>query len=63
MAITEDKINEIDAELAMLSQPEKWKLVEESFGMWADYPADWLDRLRSGKANHQDHPKPARGGA
>jgi len=44
----DERINEVKEKLSKMSRVEKWKLVEESFGMWEDYPQDWLDKIRKG---------------
>jgi hypothetical protein len=44
----DERINEVKKKLSKMSRVEKWKLVEESFGMWEDYPQDWLDKIRKG---------------
>jgi len=45
----DDKVKEARKKLARMSKAQKWKLIEESFGMWKDYPEDWLERIREGK--------------
>jgi len=44
----DDKVKEAQKKLAKMSKAQKWKLIEESFGMWKDYPQNWLERIREG---------------
>jgi hypothetical protein len=44
----DERIEEAKDKLHRMSRAEKWKLVKESFGMWENYPQDWLDKLRTG---------------
>lgn len=44
----DERVEQVKEMLSKMSRAEKWKLVEESFGMWEDYPQDWLDKLREG---------------
>ena len=44
----DDRIKEAQMELAKMSVAEKWELVKKSYGMWEDYPEDWLERIRKG---------------
>lgn len=50
----DQKVEEIKKRLSEMSHAEKWEIVRESFGMWEDYPKDWLDNIRSGnlRFNH-----------
>ena len=50
---TEDKIKKMIRELSNMTSAEKWELIEKSFGMWSDYPDDWLGNLRSGNLKIQ----------
>jgi hypothetical protein len=43
-----ERIKKAKDELNKMSRTEKWKLVEESFGMWENYPPDWLEKLKKG---------------
>lgn len=38
-----------DKILSSMTDDEILELVEDSFGMWHDYPKDWLMKLREGK--------------
>lgn len=49
----DDKIKKMTGELSNMTSAEKWELIEKSFGMWSDYPDDWLDNLRSGNLKIQ----------
>jgi len=44
----DDRVKEARKKLAKMTKAQKWKLIEESFGMWKDYPEDWLERVREG---------------
>lgn len=44
----DERIEKAKDKLCRMSRAEKWKLVKESFGMWENYPVDWLDELRKG---------------
>ena len=44
----DDRVKEARKKLAKMTKAQKWKLIEESFGMWKDYPEDWLERIREG---------------
>ena len=44
----DERIREAREKLKKMSMDKRWKLIEESYGMWEDYPEDWLERLREG---------------
>jgi len=45
----EEKIAWIEKEIKGMTEEERWGLIMESFGMWEDYPEDWLERMRRGE--------------
>jgi hypothetical protein len=49
----EERVKKVREKLSKMTKAEKWKLVEQSFGMWEDYPEDWLDKLREGTLNFE----------
>ena len=44
----EERMKLAKQKLAKMSDEEKWKLIEESYGMWENYPEDWLKKMREG---------------
>lgn len=44
----DERIKEARKKLAKMSMAKKWELVRKGYGMWEDYPEDWLERLREG---------------
>lgn len=44
----DDRIKRARERLEKMSKAEKWELIRKSYGMWEDYPEDWLEKLRSG---------------
>lgn len=44
----EEKVDLIKDKVSKMSLKEKWEIVEKSFGMWSDYPDNWLSELRAG---------------
>lgn len=48
----EERIEEARKKLSKMNKADKWKLVHKSFGMWEDYPEDWLERVRKGTWVH-----------
>jgi len=44
----DERIKEVKKILSKMSKNDKWKLVKESFGMWENYPQDWIEKLRKG---------------
>ncbi len=47
----DERIKEVKDKLSKMSRDDKWKLVKESFGMWENYPQDWIEKLRKGILN------------
>jgi len=47
----DERIKEVKEKLSKMSQADKWKLIKESFGMWENYPQDWIEKLRKGILN------------
>ena len=50
----DERVKRIKAEVKMLGKEERWDLIMESFGMWEDYPEDWLERVREGASFYQE---------
>lgn len=49
----EKRVKAARAKIKRMNGEEKWQLIEESFGMWEDYPENWLTRMREGTLDYR----------
>ena len=49
----EERVKAARAKIRKMNKEERWRLIEESFGMWESYPGDWLIRMREGTLQYK----------